>query len=115
MPGQRVVFQNQLNIVEAIANAGDLSELANRAAIKLVRQYPEGYKIHLIDLTDVSVFNSPYFYIQPNDLIYVEPLRIRSLGRSTTGIEAFRDVVSLFAGIAGIIANIVLISNLRNQ
>jgi polysaccharide export outer membrane protein len=100
-----------VSLLEAVANAGGLSELANRSKINLIRQYPEGYKVHLIDLTSASVFESPYFYLQPNDMVYVEPLKIRSFGRSTTGIEAFRDVVSLFSGIAAISANVFLIMN----
>ena len=114
-PGQAVVFQNQVNILEAIAQAGGLRELANRNEVSLIRQYPEGYKLHKIDLTNVSVFDSKYYYLQPNDLIYIPPLKIRVLGKSSTGVEAFRDIVSIIGGIAAVSANVVLILNLNKE
>jgi hypothetical protein len=41
--------------------------------------------MHDLDLTDINVMNSPYFYLQPNDYIYIKPLK---LGNRKTGIES---------------------------
>ena len=72
--GKQVVLQNQATIFEAIALGGDLTSLAKRDEIKLIRQYPEGTKIHTINLLDQSIIGSPYYFIQPNDVLYAEPL-----------------------------------------
>ncbi len=96
-PGRYILYSNQLTIFEAIANAGDLPDLANRRNIKLIRQYPDGIREHLLDLTDKDVISSPYYFIQPNDLIYIEPLKIRSLGIGTTGFSTLQGVVSVLS------------------
>ena len=66
---------------------GDLSLVANRKEIRLIRQHPEGTKIHNINLLDESVVESPYYFIQPNDVLYAEPLPQRSWGIGVTGAQ----------------------------
>ena len=58
-PGKHVVMQNQVTIFEAIALGGDLNLVANRKEIRLIRQHPNGTKIHSINLLDESVISSP--------------------------------------------------------
>lgn len=96
-PGKFMVLQNRMTIFEALANAGDLTELAKRSSITIMRQYPEGTKIHKVNLLDEKIISSPYYYIQPNDVIYVEPLSIRSLGTGTTGFQTLAAVLSVLA------------------
>ena len=96
-PGKFMVLQNRMTIFEALANAGDLTELAKREAITIMRQYPEGTKIHKVNLLEENMISSPYYYIQPNDVIYVEPLPIRSLGTGTTGFQTLAAVLSVLA------------------
>lgn len=96
-PGRYIIYSNQLTIFEALANAGDLPDIANRQKVKLIRQYPDGIRTHLLDLTDKDVISSPYYFIQPNDLIYIQPLKIRSIGIGTTGFSALQGVVSVLS------------------
>lgn len=96
-PGKFMVLQNRMTIFEAIANAGDLTELAKRSDVTIMRQYPDGTRIHKLNLLDESIISSPYYYIQPNDVIYVEPLKIRSLGTGTTGFQALVAVLSIMS------------------
>lgn len=79
-PGQFFFQQNKVSILDAILKAGDLKDNAIRHEIQLFRQYPEGVKMITIDLTDRRIMNSPYWYIQPNDLVYVIPLKTRAIG-----------------------------------
>ena len=72
-PGKHVVMQNQVTIFEAIALGGDLSLVANREEMRLIRQHPDGTKVYSINLLDESVVESPYYFIQPNDVLYAEP------------------------------------------
>lgn len=95
--GSQVIYKEQVTIMEAIANAGDINEFGDRTDVIIVRQYPGGEKRHHIDLTSIDAMRSPYYYIQPNDLIIVNPLPQKSIGLGTTGLEVFRTVVSVLA------------------
>ncbi len=79
-PGKFVVLQDRMTIFEAIANAGDLSTIAKRDEILMIRQYPEGTKLHRLNLNDRKLIESPYYFIQPNDQIYAEPMKVREVG-----------------------------------
>jgi len=72
-PGQHEMVKNQLSIFEALGVAGDLTDWANRQNVKLVRETEEGRQVAEIDLTSQNLINSPYYYILPNDVLYVEP------------------------------------------
>lgn len=95
-PGTKVELVEQLSLLEAIVNSGDVTEYGNRTDVLILRQYPGGRKIHHVDLTKIEALNSPYYYIQPNDLILVNPLPQKSLGIGTTGLSSLNTIVSLF-------------------
>lgn len=101
--GQQVVFQERVNIFEAIANAGDISLEGDRTDVLVIRQYPHGQEIHHLDLTDINVMNSPYYYIQPNDMIYVKPLKQKTLGTGTNAIQTFTTIIGVFSVITSTI------------
>jgi len=96
--GTRIIYKERVNIFEAIANSGDIPVTGDKKDVMIIRQYPQGQKIHHIDLTDIDVMNSPYYYIQPNDMIYVKPLKQKSWGGGTTVLQnlgAIATVLSL--------------------
>lgn len=95
-PGTKILFQERVNIYEAIANVGEIPITGNKKDVLLIRQYPDGQKIHHLDLTDVAIMHSPYYYIQPNDIIYVKPVKQVSWGTGTTGRETFSTIISVF-------------------
>ena len=84
-----------MNIFEALANAGDIEMTGNREDVLIIRRYPQGQKIHHLNLLDAAVMQSPYYYIQPNDIIYVKPLKQKSWGFGTTGRETLITIVSV--------------------
>lgn len=96
-PGTKVLFQEKVNVLEAIANSGDITMVGNRKDVTIIRQYPHGTEIHSLDLTDVNVINSPYYYVQPNDYIYIKPLKQKSWGTGTTGIQSISTLVTLIS------------------
>ena len=66
---------------KAIAMAGDLTVYGKRDAVKLVRENADGTKqIIPIDLNEANLIYSPYYYLQQNDLLYVEPNRVKARG-----------------------------------
>jgi polysaccharide export outer membrane protein len=106
-PGSNVIFQERVNIFEAIANVGEIPITGNKKDVLIIRQYPQGQKIHHLDLTDINVMQSPYYYIQPNDIIYVKPLKQKTWGTGTTGRETLTTIIPL---VTVFITTIVLIN-----
>lgn len=96
-PGTKTLFQERVTVLEAIANAGDITLTGDRKSVTIIRQYPYGTEMHDIDLTDKKVLESPYFYLQPNDYVYVKPLPQKSWGTGRTGIESLSTIVTLLS------------------
>lgn len=96
-PGTKTLFQEQLNIMEAIANAGDITITGNRKAVTVMRKTPTGIQMQDLDLTDINVMQSPYYYLQPNDYIYVKPLQQKTWGTGKTGIESLGTIITLLS------------------
>jgi polysaccharide export outer membrane protein len=95
--GSQVIYKEKVTIMEAVANAGGISEYGDMQDVKIIRQYPHGEEVYSIDLTSIDALSSPYYYIQPNDMIVVNPLRQKSYGFGTTGLEAFRTGMALLS------------------
>lgn len=95
--GTKTLFQEHVTIMEAIANSGDITVTGNRKEVTVMRKTPTGVIMHDIDLTDRNAMNSPYFYLQPNDYIFVKPLKQKTWGTGKTGIESFSTLVTLFS------------------
>lgn len=97
LPGRYFIYNPQATILEALGMAGDLTEFGNRQNVKLVRQTPQGSEVVLVDLTDANLLKSPYFYLLPNDALYVEPLKARTARGNLTNLGV------VFAGISAIV------------
>ncbi|OIQ22732.1 polysaccharide biosynthesis/export family protein [Lacinutrix sp. MedPE-SW] len=95
--GVLTLFQDRVNIIEALANAGDIKDTGDRTDVLVVRQYPQGQKIHHIDLTDMAAMQSPFYYIQPNDMILVKPLKRKALGAGQTATQTLTTIASIFS------------------
>lgn len=76
-PGEYQVFQDEMNIFEAISLAGDLTDFANRNNVQLIRKTKYGSEIIEIDLTKQDILESEYFMMMPNDILYVSPLKAK--------------------------------------
>lgn len=95
--GTKTLFQEHVNIMEAIANAGDINTVGDRKTVTVIRQTPTGVQMNNLDLTDVNVMKSPYYYLQPNDYIYVKPLKQKTWGTGQTGIQSIGTVITLLS------------------
>lgn len=95
--GTKFLFQDHVNIMEAIANSGDITITGDRKAVTIIRQSPSGTEMHDIDLTDIKVMQSPYYNLQPNDYIYVKPLKQKTWGTGKTGIESLGTIITLIS------------------
>lgn len=95
--GTKTLFQERVNIMEAIANSGDITTVGNRKAVTVIRQTPTGVQMHDLDLTDVNVMKSPYYNLQPNDYIYVKPLKQKTWGTGQTGLQSIGTIITLLS------------------
>lgn len=73
-PGTFLVYQENLNVFQALSLGGDLTDYANRKEIKVIRKTVEGTQVHKINLLSTDILNSPAYYLQPGDVVYVEPM-----------------------------------------
>ena len=88
-PGTFQVSREKITILEALAQAGDLTIYGVRDRVKLIREDATGKKsIETLNLCDANIINSPYYYLQQNDVVYVEPNKIKAqnskVGQTTT-------------------------------
>lgn len=78
-PGVFTTPNEKVSILEAIAQAGDLTTFAYRDRIYLIREDSLGQKsFHQLDINDANIISSPYYYLQQNDVIYVEQKKIQA-------------------------------------
>lgn len=96
-PGTKTLFQDRLNIMEAVANAGDINVTGDRRSVVVIRQLPNGTEMHTLDLTRREAMESPYYYLQPNDYVYVKPLPQKTLGTGTTLVQSMATIVSVLS------------------
>ena len=76
-PGVYTAPNEKISIVEAIARAGDLNLYGQRDKIFLIRENEHGEReYHQLNMNDAEIFNSPYYYLQQNDIVYVEPKKV---------------------------------------
>jgi polysaccharide export outer membrane protein len=88
-PGMFTVGNEKINILEALAQAGDLTIYGVRDKVKLIREDATGKKqIVTLNLNDANIISSPYYYLQQNDIVYVEPNKVKArnstVGTTTT-------------------------------
>jgi polysaccharide export outer membrane protein len=80
-PGNYYIYDNQFSIMDAIGLAGDLTDYGNRK-VNVVRQTADGATFATLDVTDSKAVVSEFYYLQPNDIVYVEPHKVKRLGFS---------------------------------
>lgn len=93
-PGPKVVYQNQLSILDAITFSGDIPITGDKKNVEVIRLSPNGNKKLTIDLTSINALNSEIFFIQNNDYINIKALRQKSL---TEGLGSITGIVSLIS------------------
>ncbi|MGN0032699.1 MAG: polysaccharide biosynthesis/export family protein [Candidatus Limimorpha sp.] len=94
-PGQYQVYQSDINVLQAMALAGNATDYANKSNIKIVHQTTEGSQIVRVNLNDADILSNPDFYLKPNDIIYVEPLGIKRYGFTSVPYSTIFSAASL--------------------
>lgn len=94
-PGQYQVYQSDINIFQAIALAGNATDFANKSKVKIIHQTPKGSQIVRININDADVLSSPHYYLKPNDIVYIEPLKSKQYGFTTVPYGTIFSAISL--------------------
>ncbi|KFC23376.1 polysaccharide biosynthesis/export family protein [Epilithonimonas lactis] len=101
--GEKTAYVTQLNIMQAIAMNGGLNRTVDRKSITIHRKYPEGIKTAKLDLTREDAMNSPYYWLQNGDIIYLNTNKksINGFGKEplqtiTTGVSLITTVMSIY-------------------
>ena len=97
-PGTIPIVNERVSIIEALGLAGDLSMYGNRNNILLIHEKNGVKETKRLTLQDYSIFSSPYYYLQSNDIIYVEPNKAKGYLSSPVAVllPAFISSISLF-------------------
>lgn len=108
-PGVYPVSQEKINVLEALAYAGDLTIYGKRENVLLIREDANGDRtFHRLNLNDANIINSPYYYLQQNDILYVEPNKVKArnsgIGSSTT---LWFSAIGIVTSVASLVVNIV--------
>jgi polysaccharide export outer membrane protein len=94
-PGNFTIDKDQINVLQAIAMAGGIKEFGNNRKVKLVRQTLKGSEVYHLNLGDSKILESDYFYLMPNDIIYVEPMNAKTWAYSTFPYSMVFSVISI--------------------
>jgi len=78
-PGTYKIYDNNVDVLEALSLAGDLTAFGNREKIMVLRKSQDN-KVEYLDITNINVINTEFFKLKPNDVIYIEPTVAKSLG-----------------------------------
>ena len=94
-PGMYKVYQSQINLFEAISLAGNMTNFAKIEEVRIIRQTDNGSEIITVDMGSADILASPYYYLKPNDIIYVEPLKIKQWGFTTFPYSIVLSIITM--------------------
>ncbi len=101
-PGLFNNYTGKVNILDAIAQAGDLTDFADRRNIKIIRYQGNSAKILHLDVLDDDILSNPNFYLQPEDQILVDPMKIKNT-------QGYRANIGITLSILTSVASLVLL------
>ncbi len=104
-PGQYTNPSDKITVLQALGLAGDMTDYGNRTNVKLIREEEGISKTYVIDFTDKNITSSPYYYMQQNDVLYVEPDMIK---KKSANIDPNRGLVFQIGGVALGVASILI-------
>ncbi len=93
-PGSYVNYNDRLTILEALGNSGDITDFGNKKKVLVIRPTIEGEQVFRVDLTDKSLIASEAYYLLPNDVIYVEPVKFKSFRINAPNISLILSSVT---------------------
>lgn len=108
-PGVHTITNEKVNIFEALAMSGDLTVFGQRDNVKLIREGADGTKrIVPLDLNDANIIYSPYYYMQQNDILYVEPNKAKARNSDVSNMTSmWFSATSLLMAVVTFLLNLL--------
>ena len=108
-PSTIKVDRNRFSILDALSAAGDITPYGERSNVLLIREENGERKFVHLDLNSSDLLKSPYFYLQQNDYVYVEPNKVRQSNAKYNQDNAYKlQVTSTIVSAASVIASLVI-------
>jgi polysaccharide export outer membrane protein len=98
------IMNNKTNILQFLGSVGGMEWMDKRDGVSLIRQVDSVRTVYKLNFADKSIFQSPAFYLQPNDVLYVEPNKRKFL-------ETNAQLINLFTGVASAVSIILVLIN----
>lgn len=95
--GRYPIAKEQLTIFQALSQSKDIKPYGDRSKVKVIRETGNGVEIKTFDLRSSDIVNSEFYYIQPNDVIYIQPLK-----RQFVGINSFGAIFAIVSTVASL-------------
>ena len=108
-PGTYTLNNGRMTLLEALGVAGDLTQFASRRNVLVTRENNGKVEFARLDLRSDEIFTSPYFYLQQNDVVYVEPNSARTT--SNQSISLWLSMVGTVASAATVVVSVLSIQN----
>jgi polysaccharide export outer membrane protein len=100
-------YQKNVNLLEAISTVGGINDYGDKKKIMIIRKINDGFKVYRVDLTDRKILESENFYLQPNDMVYVEPVKLKGIQLALT------DFLLPLSALSTTISTVLLILSLK--
>ena len=110
-PGTYTMESEKVNVLQAISRAGDLTLMAKREDIMLLREEEGKIVCHKLDLKRSHLLDSPYFFLQQNDVLYIPP----STGRVATGTNTLSFWTSIISSVTSAVAIVTTVLTLTRN
>ena len=94
-PGKYKIYQSEVSVLEALALAGNVTNFAKTDNVKLVRRTDNGSEIVTLNIGQADILSSPYYYLKPNDILYVEPMKAKQWGFTSFPYSTVMSINSL--------------------
>lgn len=108
-PAQIPVGRSRITILDALAAAGDLTEYGERSNVLVIREHDGTRKYAHLNLNDSGVLTSEFYYLQPNDYVYVAPNNVRQQNSKYNQNSGFKlQIISTIVSGASVIASLVI-------
>jgi polysaccharide export outer membrane protein len=96
-PGSYTFYDNNITLLRALSTAGDLTNLGSRKRIKILRKSDQSVLVGDVNLNKTDFITSPYYYLNPGDIVYVEPTRLKSVEMN---LAPWRTIFVAISGLA---------------
>ena len=102
-PGLYEIYQTDINLFEAIAMAGDMTDFSIRDDVTVIRKTKDGSKVRQVDMSRRSFLSSDYYYLQPDDIIYVKPIKMKQFAFTTFPYGMLFGTISFFIAMVALL------------